>query len=89
MLLSAHKRIIVLTGLAVALPSCGPGNLASAVAPTEPSAAAALGKGACEEVSTVAEPYVVDLRGAERAHLEALMAKDIVAVAYSCSASRS
>ncbi|MCA9651326.1 MAG: sel1 repeat family protein [Myxococcales bacterium] len=64
---------------------CGTNNLGSKLAPPDPSATDALGQTiTCTNTSTVAEPYVVDLRGADRSHLEAVMSEGIAVVRYDC-----
>ncbi len=64
---------------------CGTKNVGSKLAPKDPSATEALGETiACTSTNTVAEPYVVDLRGADRSHLEAVMTEGIAIVRYDC-----
>lgn len=71
---------------AIALaPACGTKNLGSKIAPKQPNATEALGSSvACTDAKVVVEPYVVDLRGADRSHLEATMSEGIAVVRYDC-----
>lgn len=72
-----------LCALAVA---CGTKNLGSKIAPKQPSATEALGSSvACTDTKVIVEPYVVDLRGADRSHLEATMSEGIAVVRYDCN----
>lgn len=74
-----------LCALAIA-PACGTKNVGSKLAPKQPSATEALGSSvACTETNVVVEPYVVDLRGADRSHLEATMSEGIAVVRYDCN----
>lgn len=83
-----HSTIAVsaFVGL-LSLGACGQKNLGSTLAPPDQSASEALGQGAgqCTDVGTVAEPYVVDLRGTERSHLEAAMSEGLALVRYDCN----
>lgn len=71
---------------ALALASaCGTKNVGSKLAPPPPSATDALGGTIeCTDAKVVVEPYVVDLRGADRSHLEATMSEGIAVVRYDC-----
>jgi hypothetical protein len=72
--------------LALLTLACGTKNLGSKLAPDDPSATEALGQAAaCTDTDTVAEPYVVDLRGADRSHLEAVMTESIAVVRFDCN----
>jgi TPR repeat protein len=74
-----------LCALALA-PACGTKNVGSKLAPKQPSATEALGGSvACTDAKVVVEPYVVDLRGADRSHLEATMSEGIAVVRYDCN----
>lgn len=67
-------------------PACGTKNVGSKLAPEQPSATEALGsRMACTDTKVVVEPYVVDLRGADRSHLEATMSEGIAVVRYDCN----
>jgi uncharacterized protein len=72
-------------GALASAPACGTGNVGSTLAPPQPSASQALGSTIeCKDPDTVVEPYVVDLRGADRSHLEATMSEGIAVVRYDC-----
>jgi TPR repeat protein len=79
-------RLAFLAVLATA--GCGTKNLASKLQPQDPSAAEALGAAKCTDVGAVAEPFVVDLRGTERSHLEAAMVDGVAVMHYDCSGLR-
>ncbi len=84
----AFRRIRALAPVAVTLLTlaCGTKNLGSKIAPDDPSATEALGQSSqCTDTGTVAEPYVVDLRGADRSHLEAVMTESIALVRFDCN----
>jgi TPR repeat protein len=78
-------RALVPAALVLLATACGTKNLGSKLAPDDPSATEALGGGQCTDTSTVAEPYVVDLRGADRSHLEAVMTEGIAVVRFDCN----
>jgi len=89
---SLRPRSAVLALAAAALcaiaiaPACGTKNVGSKLAPKQPSATEALGSSvACTDTKVVVEPYVVDLRGADRSHLEATMSEGIAVVRYDCN----
>jgi TPR repeat protein len=77
--------VAALCAIAIA-PACGTKNVGSKLAPKQPNATDALGASvACTDAKVVVEPYVVDLRGAERSHLEASMTEGIALVRYDCN----
>ncbi len=82
----ALARLVLFGALAAA--GCGTKNLGSKLQPKDPSAAEALGAAKCTDVGAVAEPFVVDLRGTERSHLEAAMTDGVAVMHYDCSGLR-
>jgi TPR repeat protein len=76
-------RSAVLTLLLAAI-ACKAGAVAEKLRPTDPSAAEALGQGACKDVAAGAEPLVVDWKPEARADLEVAMRDGVAVVAYSC-----
>jgi len=80
------RNSLIIAAVSLAALGCGQNNLASKISPDAPSASDALGVDtvACSDVGKVAEPYVVDLRGTDRSHLEALMSEGVAVVRYDC-----
>jgi uncharacterized protein len=73
--------------LAALVIACAPGGAASAVRPTEPSAAEAVGE-SCRAVADYGEPLIVDWKPHQRANLEEAMADALAVVAYDCHSLR-
>ena len=63
---------------------CGAGTAAEAVRPKETTAASALGQAECADVTSGAEPLVVDWKPEQRGDLEVAMKDGVAIVSYSC-----
>ena len=80
-----HLLAASVVASSLALVSCGPGAAASAVRPSDPTAANALGEAACLEVAgKQGEPLVIDWAPEQRGDLEVAMKDGVAVVAYSC-----
>src|SRR5262245_47206036 len=79
-------RLVTLLAMTAgyALVSCGSGAAAEAVRPETPTAANALGEGACGDVTGGGEPLVVDWKPEQRGDLEIAMKDGVAVVSYSC-----
>jgi TPR repeat protein len=74
---------------AVVAAGCGSGkNVGSAIRPSDPTAAGALGEGTCHEAERYGEPLIVDWPADQRGDLEVAMREGVAVVAYSCKAVR-
>ena len=63
---------------------CGAGAAAEAVRPKETTAAQALGQAECADVTSGAEPLIVDWKPEQRGDLEVAMKDGVAVVSYSC-----
>jgi TPR repeat protein len=70
--------------LAIVIAGCGTGGAAEHVRPKDPTAAGALGEGACHDVAAGAEPLVVDWKSEQRGDLEVAMKDGLAVVSFSC-----
>lgn len=81
----SRALLLLLPLLVPASFGCGPGAVASAVRPADPTYAGAVGgAGECKALDLAQDALVVDLRPEQRSDLEVAMHEGVAVVAYDC-----